>query len=75
MRHEIKRLYKADEEGLDIVAVGKFGIRDGDGKMVGGGSAANFKLVKIDGNLFIQGLEIFSVRRPRSYQSVSFFLL
>ena len=61
LKHDVRQVYQADKKGLDVVAVGVFSTRDAEGTTVGGGSAANFHLVKKDGGLLIQRLEIFSV--------------
>lgn len=61
MTHSVRRLYAADEKGLDLVVIGGYEINQADGNLVSGGSAANFQLMEKDGELLIHRLELFAV--------------
>ena len=61
MAHSIKGIYAADKEGLDVVVIGGYEIEVNGGKLVAGGSAANYHLTRQSGGLLIQRLEVFSV--------------
>ena len=62
MKHTPKRLFAADNRGLDLVIISNYAIKHGDnGPMISNDAAANFLFVHQEGNVFIHRVELFTV--------------
>ena len=61
MTHFVDGVYCSDSDGLHVVVVGGWSVPQPDGTAVDGRSVACYDLVKKDGQLFIEKLEIFAV--------------
>lgn len=61
MTHFVDGVYSSDTDGLHVIVRGGWSVPQQDGTSVDGRSVAAYDLLKSDGKLYIEKLEIYAV--------------